>query len=174
MLVDGNGLLAWFKNLFKAPDQQGELDRALNLLYTVDPECKRVVDAVREMGLKVTFTAASLGGVSLATTSVDRTGAEVIVDVFKVGRCHDHLVPVLAHEIFHIKQAFLIFGLEDFCAKVARDADRRWDLREVEIGAVEYENQLRGRLIEAPYWRSRIHRTRQDAQKFAALSGVRH
>lgn len=174
MLVDGNGLLTWLKNLFKAPDRQGELDRALNLLYTVDCECKRVVDAVRDMGLKVTFTAADLGGVSLATTSVDRTGAEVIVDVFKVGRCHDHLVPVLAHEIFHIKQAFLIFGLEDFCAKVARDADRRWDLREVEIGAVTYEDTLRASLLKNPYWKGKMAPTRREAQLIASRFGYMH
>lgn len=70
------------------------------------------------------------------------------VDVSKVGMKHDRLEPVIGHEINHVWDAYFKYGLEDFCAIVAREANLPWDQRTVEKSAIQAENELRAQLLK--------------------------
>lgn len=174
MVVDGDGIFGWLRKLFTPPDLEKELQDALAVLYSADKWCKTVVDTVSDKGITVKFQAGELKNSTLATTEITNSTATVTVDIGKVHRAHDNLIPVLAHEIFHISQAHLDRGVDSFCSIVQRDKNLPWDQRELEIGAVTYEDTLRASLLKNPYWKGKMAPTRREAQLIAARFGYMH
>lgn len=174
MIVDGEGIFGWLKSLFKPVDRTEELNAAIDFLYMVDEESKLCVKLLEESGIWVKFQAGDLKKAALATTEVFPEGAIITVDIFKVKRAHDHLIPVLAHEVYHVRQAFNLFGVERFCEIVARDKDLPWDRRELEIGAVKYEDALRKRMLTrfAKTFAGKLAPSRVEAQRMAARLGI--
>jgi hypothetical protein len=83
----------------------------------------------------------------LGRTAVFSDHAEITVDVFKVTQKHDRLEPVLGHEIFHVRDARRKYGIEEFCAIVAREKDLPWGERTVEKSAKAQEDLLRKELL---------------------------
>ena len=161
---------SWLKDAFTPIDQEAVLDKAVNELYSVNTDSKDIVDAIQKTGLSVTITNGTLAGDVLASTSVTGDGAAIMVDCAKVARAHDNLLPVVAHEIWHSKECFIVKGLAEFIATVERDKDKPWEDRELEQHAMAYEDELRPRLIRLGY---HMAMTRRAAQMFATATGFR-
>jgi len=174
MIVDGEGIFGWLKSLFKPIDRTEELNAALDLLYMVDEESKLCVKLLEESGIWVKFQTGDLKKTALATTEVFQDGATITVDIFKVKKAHDHLVPVLAHEVYHVRQAFNLLGVDRFCEIVERDKGLPWERRELEIGAVKYEDGLRQKMLTqyAKTFAGKVAPSRAEAQRLAARLGI--
>jgi hypothetical protein len=147
----GTGLLSWVTNLFKSPDYRLAIDLAKGRLYTECPEVHAIVCRIEFINKTVVFVPGTLKDSVLAQTSVTEDGAVITVDVSKVYRAHDNLMPVLAHEIYHARDCFLITGLPGFCEKVVRDKDLPWHERELEQMAMNAEDNIRTKLIAKGY-----------------------
>lgn len=159
----------WLKKVFSPVDNSQELRKALDALYRVNPESKQMLDKVELSGYPVSIVPGTLKGETLATTAVTHDGAIITVDLLKVRRAHDSLVPVLAHEIFHAHEAFVTLGVDEFVSRVERDKRLPWEQRELEISAVRYEDELRWRLITTPEFRGTMAPSRARANQYAKL-----
>jgi hypothetical protein len=161
----------WLKKAFAPVDREGELATALAELLKVDPQSKETLDALTAKGINYTIVTGECEGATLAYTKLDYEVATVVVDVMKVHRAHDHLIPVLAHEIFHMRDAYLIRTIEETLAIIASEKDRQWQNRTLEIEAMRYEDALRARLLKTPEYKNKMCPTRMAAQRWAQATG---
>jgi hypothetical protein len=163
----------WLKKAFAPVDREGELATALAELLKVDPQSKETLDALTAKGIGYNIVTGDCKGAILAYTQLDYEGALVVVDVMKVHRAHDHLIPVLAHEIFHMRDAYLIRTIGETLAIIASEKDRPWQNRTLEIEAMRYEDALRARLLKTPEYKNKMCATRMAAQQWAQVTGFR-
>ena len=95
----------------------------------------------------VVLTSGTLEGTTLAATtiSIDGSDATIIVDVDKVEKTHDRLEPVIGHELYHVWEAYYVYGGPDkFCNLVTSEKPiKQWYDRTYERSAILRENQLR-------------------------------
>lgn len=110
------------------------------------------------------FRVGALKGDVLATTFVSTEELPVItVDVMKVIQKRDFLEAVLGHEIFHVNDALVTFGIHKFLLLVGEERNVGWERRTVEKSAIKQENELRRRLLECnPKMFKGMARTRQE------------
>ena len=99
-----------------------------------------------------TIKAGELAGEVLAQTKVMESGAEITVDVRKVNAHNDRLEPVIGHEIYHIWEAYYVYGgVDPFSQLVANEKPiNNWQDRTFEKSAIARENELR-RYLKAKY-----------------------
>jgi hypothetical protein len=161
----------WLKKALTPVNKDSELDSALAELFKVDPQSKETLDALTAKGIGYSIVTGECEGATLAYTKLDYEGALVVVDVMKVHRAHDHLIPVLAHEIFHMRDAYLIRTIEETLAIVASEKDRQWQDRTLEIEAMRYEDALRARLLKTTEYKNKMCPTRMAAQRWAQATG---
>jgi len=161
------------KKAFAPVDRERELATALAELLQVDPESKATLDALAAKGIGYSIVPGDCKGDTLAHTVLRHDGALIVVDVMKVRRAHDHLIPVLAHEIFHMKGAYLIRTIEETLAIIESEKVRQWHDRTLEIEAMRYEDALRARLLRMPEYKNKMCATRMAAQRWAKATGFR-
>ncbi len=131
-----------------------KIHAAMKMLWRDNPESLQILKDVHlarglHKPVHLSIRMGDLPGATLATTVVNPEGAYITVDVDKVAEVHDHLVPVLAHEIYHVKDAFLVYGPEKFMDIVAKEHDLGWSGRTLEISAIKAENALRRKLLDS-------------------------
>lgn len=101
----------------------------------------------------ITLTAKDLPGDILAQTRITTGSAEITVDVRKVKLRRDRLEPVIGHEIYHVWEAYYVYGgVDSFCTIVNTEKPTKnwWD-RSYEKTAIVRENSLRQYLKEHYY-----------------------
>lgn len=93
----------------------------------------------------VIITNDTLPGEVLAQTSINEDASTIIVDVDKVTLKKDRLEPVIAHEIFHVWEAYYIYGgIDKFTVLVNSEKETSiWENRSYEKTAIARENALR-------------------------------
>ena len=84
-------------------------------------------------------------GEILAQTTINEGNATIIVDVSKVNKTHDRLEPVIGHELYHIWEAYFVYGgVENFSDIVAKEKPISvWQNRSYEKSTIQRENNLR-------------------------------
>lgn len=140
----------WLLDLFKSPDHQAMIDKALNDLVLNSPNMKAIWNNIQKNDYTVQLKDGDLPGDTLGSTEISESGAVITVDVFKVGRKHDCLEAVIGHELFHINDARFKYGVPEFIEIVMRDAPLPWDQRELEQSATRQEDSLRAELRTLP------------------------
>ena len=147
-----------------------EIHAAMRLLWKDNPESLRILKAAHAKGVHLKIKMGDLKGATLGTTHVTQDSAVVTIDVGNINQVQDNVVPVLAHEIFHIRDAFLVMGPEAFMAAVAKDKNEPWNYRTVEIMAIKSEDELRLRLLtQNPRAYRGMCLTRADANRRAGI-----
>jgi hypothetical protein len=149
--------MSWFKSLcssivslLKGPNYDAMLPKAVQNLKTDNPMVAAWWQAITvNKGLTCKVVKASLEGDVEARTHISETEDPWIeVDVFKVvTQKRDRLEPVLGHEIGHVYDAYFVYGVADFQAIVAREAQLPWDQRTVEKSAIAREDLIRQQLL---------------------------
>jgi Fe2+ transport system protein FeoA len=150
LILLGVLLLIWGASCNK-PAGQRLTEAAQQVL--VDDTPLRLAYGNATMGYPVKIQMGTLEGETLAATTIYQDHAVITVDVTKVALRRDRLEPVIGHEMYHVVDAVLRYGIPEFCAKVARDKDLPWQAREVELSAIQQENDLRQRLLELPKYK---------------------
>ena len=158
LILLGVLLLVWGASCNKPAGQR--LAEATQVVLADDPSLQQVYKSATE-GYPVTIQPGTLQDDTLAATTVYQDHAVITVDVTKVALKQDRLEPVIGHEMYHVVDARLKYGIEQFCALVARDKDLPWQAREVEKSAVQHENELRQRLLKLPRYKG-MAPTRED------------
>jgi hypothetical protein len=98
-------------------------------------------------GYPVEIKTGDLKGDTLAQTEIFYDHAVITVDVLRVDQAHDRLEPVIGHEMYHVVDARLKYGIDSFYQLVERDRNKDWHYRELEMSAIAQENSLRQRLL---------------------------
>jgi hypothetical protein len=138
-----------------------EVHTAMKLLWKDNPDSLVILKDVHAKGIKIHISLGTLPGATLASTSIWTNSAIIIIDIDKVTKVHDNLVPVLAHEIYHTRDAYLLGTPESFIAIVEREKNISWENRTVEAAAIKAEDALRLKLIK------------QDPQSFKGMAPSR-
>lgn len=143
----------------KEPPPEVKIKQGLDTLFMVIPEER---DLFTKIPVPIELVYSSLPGESLATTTVYQNKAIIKVDLFKIQRKREFVEAVLAHELAHLEDAYLLLGVDTFTAIVERDKTLDWKYRELEKSAVAHENRIRFTLKQrSPITYYRLAETRQ-------------
>lgn len=125
-----------------------EVHAAMKLLWKDNHESLDILKDVHAKGIHIHISLGELPGATLASTYVTSETATIIIDIDKVNKVHDNLVPVLAHEIYHTRDAFLLRSPAEFIALVDGEKGLPWGSRTVEKEAIMAEDLLRAKLLK--------------------------
>jgi hypothetical protein len=145
VIVLGAAIYYGIKHPGLTPEQK--LEQAQTNLFNDAPRVKTLYTSLMK-DYQIIIKPEQLTGDTEGRTVITETSATVSIDVNKVAKKHDRLEPVLAHELFHISDAKLVYGFDKFFALVEADKSKNWWDREVEISAYNQEDDLRKELIK--------------------------
>ena len=147
-----------------------EIHAAMRLLWKDNPESLQILKDVHAKGIHLKIGMGDLKGADLGVTKITMDSATVTIDVGNINTVRDNVVPVLAHEIYHIRDAFLVMGPEAFIATVNNEKNEDWNYRTVEIMAIKSEDALRLKLLtNNPKAYKYMCLTRADANRRAGI-----
>lgn len=130
---------------------QMRLQKAQENLTMYSPTYVKIINELKESGINYTITMGSFPNQSKeaeATTQVQLDGsfATIIIDESRVKQAGDRLEPVLIHELAHVQQAYLVYGVPNFIQIVQNEKNLAWSNRTVEKSAVVVEDRVRAEL----------------------------
>ena len=128
--------------------EHSKLTASMHTLWRDNPESLQILKDAHAKGIHLEVVQQDLPGDELGATYVTADYATITVDVAKVERLRDNLVPVLAHEIYHVRDAYLKLGTDAFLAQAAAEQDQPWESRPLEVLAIRAEDALRQRLLQ--------------------------
>lgn len=128
--------------------RQQRLDQAQQNLTADSPTTVQMLADLKRAGVTFTIVLADLPDTAQeATTAISSDASPIItIDEARITRAMDRIEPVLAHEIAHVHQAYLFYGVERFSQIVNVEKQLRWDHRTVEKSAIVVEDQVRAEL----------------------------
>lgn len=126
-----------------------EVHAAMRQLWKDNPESLQILKDVHAKNIYLHVVMADLPEAELAITTVTTNSAIITIDVGKINSVHDNIVPVLAHEIYHIRDAFLLMGVDVFIATAEKEKSISWEYKTLEIMAIKAEDQLRQKLLKS-------------------------
>jgi len=148
--------------------EHSKLTASMRTLWKDNPESLQILKDAHAKGIHLQVIQQDLPGDELGATRVSPDSATITVDVAKVDRVGDNLVPVLAHEIYHVRDAYLKLGTDAFLAQAAAEQDQSWESRPLEVLAIRAEDSLRQKLLQQhPQEFRGMARTRAEANQRA-------
>lgn len=127
------------------PTPQQKIQSALEVLLQLSPE-----DNARfhQITVPITWSIGDLKGTTLAATTIYYDRAEIVFDWQEIQLKRERLEPIIAHELDHIYDAFIVYGAPEFTLIVEKEKSLPWKDRTVEKSALNKESQTRRFLLK--------------------------
>ena len=144
-------LIFLIKIIVQEPTPQKKLDTALQNLFIDSPKMHNLYQDLMKKG-GVTLVCNDLKNSEEGSTKVFEDGHVVVtIDIPQVTKSHDRLEPVIAHELFHVRD-FQAMGYLDFVSIATEDKDLPWNQRRLEIRAFTEEDIIRKELLSTGHY----------------------
>ena len=128
----------------QTPEQK--IQNALINLLSKSPEDNRKMMEIHN--INISWSIGTIGNNTLAATTITNNGAHIVFDYRAIEVRREFLEPIIAHELDHIHDAFLIYGVDNFIKISNEEKDLKWRDRTLEKSAIKQEDQTRLYLIE--------------------------
>lgn len=127
--------------------REQRIQKALDNLLAKSPADRARLYDVRD--IKIEWKLGALSGTTLAATTVKTDGtASIVFDYDEIQKDREYLEPVIAHELDHIHDAYVKYGINKFIEISDSERSLAWKDRTLEKQALSQENETRAFLLK--------------------------
>jgi hypothetical protein len=127
------------------PTPQQQIQTALETLLQLSPADNARLKAIP---VPITWKIGDLKGNTLAQTAIFHDRAEITFDWNEINLKREKLEPIIAHELDHAFDAYIVFGVDRFISIVDEEKDLPWKDRTLEKSALKQEAETRKFLLK--------------------------
>jgi len=126
------------------PTPEQQIQSALETLLQLSPVDNAKLQAIT---VPITWRLGNLNGTTLAATTIYQDRVEIVFDWQEIVQKRERLEPIIAHELDHVHDAYIVFGVGQFFALVESERDLPWKDRTLEKSALKQEAETRKFLL---------------------------
>lgn len=124
--------------------------KALVELYTYSPSAHALMDELVKQDLLIEIRTSLMTNRTAGRTWINDNGtATISMDLYRVLKTDNALAPLVAHELFHVKDGLILHTPETFNQTVTATQNQAWSARPHEKVAIQFEEMVRKELNQA-------------------------
>lgn len=130
----------------KTQTKEQQIQSALENLLQLSPADNAKLKAIP---VPISWKIGDLKGTTLAQTAIFHDRVEITFDWNEISLKHERLEPIIAHELDHAYDAYIIFGVDRFITIVGEEKALPWRDRTLEKSALKQEAETRQFLLKS-------------------------